>query len=201
MDFDSMKETWLKMSEDLEKQKKLTSEIILKMAHEKSSSRLNRIIRLELFGCAVAVGMLVYIFINFARLDNWLTITGGFGTTAILIAALLMSANIIKKARKIDVLKTTYSDIISDFQDLTKTLGLYKRISIALNVVMPFLLLPLFAKLIADKDLLTDLDEFKENLIITFILVPPILYIIIRYYAKSMSKVKQAIHELKDRDE
>ena len=201
MDLESMKETWLKMSEELEKQKKLTNEIILKMAHERSSSRLNRIIYMELIGCGIALLVLIYILFNFHRLDNWLTISGGVGTAVIMIAAVIMSVNIMRKAKKINILKTTYGKVISDFNDLTKTLGIYKRASIGLNIIMPFLLMPPMAQLLAGKDLLTDLEEFKETLIMTFILIPPMLYFIIRYYTRSMSKVRQAINELKEDDE
>ena len=50
MDLEKMKSTWTQMSTEIEKQKKLTAEIILKMANQKSKNGIEKIKRLELFG-------------------------------------------------------------------------------------------------------------------------------------------------------
>jgi hypothetical protein len=198
MDLENMKDTWQQMSQELENQKKLTSEIILKMTNEKSSSRLNRIVNLEIFGNIISWMMLFYIIINFDKLTSWLSLTGGIGTSIILIIGSFMSLIIIKKAKDIDLLKNSYVETLRRFDSLRKTLRLYKKLSIYLNIIMPFLILPLFSAIFLEKDLLENMEEFKNELIASFLLIPPILYLIIRYYSKNISKVKEALDEIEE---
>ena len=105
MDLDEMKLAWSDMSDQLEQQKKLTDDIIFKMTQEKSSSRLGRIITAESIGIIVSFVGLVYIALNFYKFDNWLEITGGIGTLALMILGIVFGLRIISKAKRIDLTK------------------------------------------------------------------------------------------------
>ena len=94
MDLDEMKLAWSDMTVQMEQQKKLTDDIILKMTQEKSTSRLGRIIALESFGLLVTFIALVYVILNFDKLGDWLEITGGFGSIAIMVLGIGFGINI-----------------------------------------------------------------------------------------------------------
>ncbi|MDN5201940.1 hypothetical protein QQ008_11215 [Fulvivirgaceae bacterium BMA10] len=200
MELENMKAIWAEMSQELEKQKKLTDKIILKMTQQKSRSGLNRIINMEIFGMIVTAIMLVYLLINFGKLDNWLTIGGGVGLILLLLLALIMGTIIVKAAKKIDVVKNNYHQTLTDFADFKKILGFYKKLSIVMNILIPFLILPVVSFLFFDRDLLFDLQEFGMGLIFYFILMPPLLYLIIRFYRKNVSKIREALDDLKAKD-
>jgi hypothetical protein len=198
MELENMKVIWSEMSEQLDKQKRMTDEIILKMAHEKSSSRLGRIIRLEIFGVMVSIVMLLLLLVNFYKLDNWLNITGGIGTVLILCLGIGYSFKIIRLAQKIDVAKNSYGQTLQDFADLKKALGFYKKLSIAVNIIFPFFLLPVVFSLLLGKDLLADFSQFGRSLLICFALTPVVLYLLIKYYRRNVSQVKDALKDLEE---
>lgn len=200
MELENMKVIWSEMSDRLDKQKKMTDEIILKMAHEQSSSRLNRIIRLEFFGIIISAGILIYLLINFNRLENWLNITGGVGTLLILCLGIGYALKIIREAKKIDVAKNSYDQTLQDFTRLRKSLGFYKKLSIGINVIFPFFLLPVVFSLFLSKDLLADFPQFGRSLLICFLLTPVVLYLLINYYRRNVSQVKDALKDLEEKE-
>lgn len=199
MELEKMKAVWAEMSEQLDKQEKMTNEIIIKMAHEKSTSRLNRIMWMESIGMVLAVFFLLYLLFNFQKLNNWLNITGGIGSALILLLSIVMGGLIVQKANRIDVINNSYTQALDHFMQLKKMLRFYKKISIVINVIFPFFLLPVVFTLVLDKDLLTDFSAFGRSLLICFLLAPIVLYLIIKWYAKNVSQVKDAFEDLEDR--
>ena len=195
-----MKAVWAEMSEQLDKQEKMTKEIIIKMAHEKSTSRLNRIMMMESIGVVFAAFLLLYLLFNFQKLGNWLNIMGGIGSALILFLSIVMGCLIVQKANRIDVINNSYSEALEHFMELKKLLRSYKKMSILINVVFPFFLLPVVFTLMLDKDLLTDFSAFGRSLLLCFVLTPIVLYLIIKYYARNVSQVKDAFKDLEDKE-
>ena len=66
-----MQQTWKEMSLELEKQKKLTTTIILKMTQEKYKNKFGTITIIESIGAVICFIAAIYILINFAKLDTW----------------------------------------------------------------------------------------------------------------------------------
>jgi len=198
MDLDEMKIAWSDMSVQLEQQKKLTNEIILKMTQEKSHSKLNNIIMMESMGMIVTAIALVYIIINFYKFDNWLEITGGIGTCLILILALVFGSILIKKAKRINLVKDSFSDTISHFTAFKKLLGYYKRLSIVINVFGAILIIPVTFALFSEKDILENLAEAGRALIAAAFLVPIVLWLIIKFYKRNIGAVNTAFKNLND---
>lgn len=198
MDLDNMKKTWQEASEFRAQDSLLHEDMIRRITHEKSSSRLQRIIVLESSGLVLAVGMLMYLSLNFNRLDTWLNQLGGYGTMAILLISIAMGIRLIRQASKINIKKNSYSKTLEDFGAFKKSLGFYKRMSIVISIFIPFMLLPVLATLWAGKDLLTDFAEYQEGLLLSFILIPIILYTIFYFYRKSIRNIGKAFKEMED---
>jgi len=196
MELEEMKSVWAEMSQEVEKQKQLNDELILKMAHKKSSSRLNKIIRLESLGVIISIIMLVYLIVNFDKFNNWLSLTGGIGLTVIMFLSIYFGVDIVLKARKVDVIKSTYAQALSDFNELRRTLRLYKKFSIAIYLVIPFLMYPVMATLFFDKNLLDEPEDLLENVIVCIIVLPIVWFLIYRFYKSNMSKVSKAIKDV-----
>ena len=117
MDLDEMKAVWSDLGNQLDKQKKLDQDLIMKMTQEKSSSKMGRIIKLETFGIIVSGVILVYLIANFGRLTDWPAIAGGIGMLGILVVAIVFGSKLIRKARKIDLIKNTYGTVIQHFDE------------------------------------------------------------------------------------
>lgn len=195
MELEQMKAIWSDMSTRLDRQQQLTDELILKMAQERSNSRLSRIIRMEGIGAifsAVILGLLLF---HFHRLDNWLNITGGIVTALVLLLSIIMGRRIIQQARKINLLENTYQQTLNDFEALKNLLGFYKKLSIAINIVLPFFMMPVIFKLMLGKDLLEDFASYGRSLLLFGLITPPVLYLIIRYYRKNISQLSRIIRD------
>lgn len=193
MELEQMKAVWTDMSARLDRQQAVTDQLILKMAQEKSSSRLGRIILMETMGIIFSVGLLVYLLFHFQELDNWLTFTGGVVTVLVFLVSTIMGWRITEKARKIDLAKHSYQQTLEDFRSLKRTLGFYKKLSIVVNIILPFFFLPVVFKIFLGKDLLDNFAAYGWALLSCALLTPPMLYLIIKYYRRNISQVSKAI--------
>lgn len=198
MDLDDMKHTWSELNEGLAQRQQLSDERILQMMKRKSSSRLNRLIYFELFGTVVSIAMLIYLLLNFHRLNNWLNITGGYYLISILLLSFIMTYRVIKKIRQVNIVSNSYQQTVSDFSSLKKTLGVYKRFSIFINIISPFMILPVASKLFFDKDLLQNLNAFWEGLAVSFIILPLILFLLFYFYKFNIRKAGEALKGYED---
>lgn len=197
MELEQMKAIWSDMSARLDRQQEVTDQLILEMAQKKSGSRLGRIIAMEAIGIVVSLVMLAYLLLHFRELDNWLTFTGGLITVFIFLLGVAMSGIIIQKSKGIDLTKNTYQQTLEKFKSLKRTLGFYKKLSIVINVILPFFLLPVVFKLFLDQDLLEDFTAYGWALLTCALITPPVLFLIIRYYRKNIKQVSKAIQEIK----
>ena len=84
MEIEELQATWTQMSEELEKQKKLTKEIILKMTQERFTNKFRKVSFYESLGAIICFGAAIYILINFTKLNGWLEISCGILTLVFL---------------------------------------------------------------------------------------------------------------------
>lgn len=200
MDLDEMKAVWSDLSDQLAQQKKTNQDIILKMTQEKSSSRLGRIIMMETVGLTVSLGMLVYLILNFQKLDYWSSIAGGIGMIFILLLGIVFGIRIIRQAQKIDVMQNSFSVVTQDFNQLKKILGQYKKLSIWMAVVSPSVCIPLFYDLFRDKSIEDDIRGVAIGVIFAALLTPLILKFFFWYYSRNVSQVKKALNDIDFKD-
>ncbi|MEL6257202.1 MAG: hypothetical protein AAFR87_34730, partial [Bacteroidota bacterium] len=142
MDLDQMKNTWKEMSEERMKHSLLSEEQIRRMTHEKSSSSLYTLILSESIGAMMALAMIIYLTLNFYKLEGWLEQAAGYGTLTILIISVFMGGKLIREMYSINIQRNTYSTTLQNFQRLKKSLRFYKRFSISISFLVPFLILP-----------------------------------------------------------
>ncbi len=198
MDLDKMKEIWSEMSDQLEKQKKLTNQIILKMTQERSNNRLNKLINFEITGAIISVGFIVLVLVNFDKLDNRLILTAGIVSIIIFVVSTLMSLNFIKKAKKIDVVKNNYKQTLIDFAACYKTYQINMKLGTILAVVLVLIFLPVVAKILSNKDILSDLEEYWESLIACILILPVVWYLIYKFYSRNMETINTLLKDLEE---
>ena len=71
MELEEIQATWAQMGRELEKQKRLTNEIIVQMTQQRYSGRFDRISTYETIGAALCFAVVVLILANFGKLDTW----------------------------------------------------------------------------------------------------------------------------------
>jgi len=195
MELEELKSKWFEMDQKLEKQKALTNEMIRKMARHRSNSIFNPIIALEKWGIATSSVMLVYIFSNLEKLNDWLSLTGAISTIVILMAGLVMSVMLIKKIQEVDIAKNDYKKTLLQVNEAKKFQHSIKWVSAFLAPVLAVSILPTLASTWFDKSLLHDLEEYWESLIPCLLLIPVIWYFIGRFYAKKLNEINELLKD------
>ena len=194
-----MKGVWSDLTEQLETQKQLTQDLIVKMTQEKSSSRLGRIIKAESIGIVVSIGMVLYLGWNFNQLEHWTGIGGAIGMFGILALGIVFATRIIRKARTIDLMNNTYSEVIRRFDEFRALLRVYKKYAVWTSVLSVVFVIPVTAELFMEKNI-TEMEGLYEALIASLILVPLVLFLITKFYSRNVSAVKKALNDIDFKD-
>lgn len=198
MDLDEMKTTWSEMDKGLKMTEEPDEVEILKIIQKKSVSSLNRIMYAEGIGSVITLIGIGYIIGNFEKLQNWLDITAGIGTVVILIIAAICGFLIFITGAKIDVINDSSEAIVRKFEGFKKLLNSYKKLTIVIYIIMPFLIIPLFTALTLEKSLLDDLEKFGEGIIASFVILPAIWLLIFWFYRRNINRIGQFVKKVKD---
>ena len=195
MDLDEMKTAWTDLSIELDAQKRLTREVILKMTQEKSNSRLGRIVVAESIGITTTIAAIIYLLFNVHKLTHWTSIVGFVGLLGVLILGISFGLRIISKARKINVLDNTYAEVIRHFDEFRALLRQYKKFSIWISILSTLFVVPVMTEILLGKNV-QEMENLGEGLLAAFILIPLVLYGFIRFYASNVSAVKRALKDI-----
>jgi hypothetical protein len=193
MELEELKSKWFEVDRQLENQKVLTSEMILKMAGYRSNLIFNPIITFEKSGMAISLVILIYIFSNFGKLNDWLSLAGAVTTIFILIVSLVMSVILIKRIQEVDIVKNDYKETLLHVNRIKKFHYSVKWVSAFLTPVLAVSILPTLASTWFDKSLLYDLEEYWESLFPSLLLIPVIWYFIGRFYAKKLNDINELL--------
>ncbi len=158
MELEEMQAAWSQMSQELEKQKQLTDEIILKMTQQKYTSQWNKIFTGEKIGTVVCYAALIAILINFNKLDTiGLQITG---ILCVLILGVLpiISLKTIQAMKRVDVTTMSYKETMETYVREKKKFVNFQKLNIGLSFVFMILTVPVSAKLFNDENLFETLD-------------------------------------------
>lgn len=201
MELEEMQAAWSKMSDQIENQKKLTNEIILKMTQQQYKSKINRIIYSELIGFIICLAAAIYIIINFHKLDNWLTMSCGIITITILTLAPFFSYRWLKKVRKINVIHNNYKQTLIDFAKI-KEKSFNKNYSYVLGIGSMLITVPVFAKLMSNKDILTNFnDGYFYSIPIGIIIISVFVYFVTKFYGRTIKSAGDVLKDLGVEDE
>ena len=196
MELEELKSRWFEMSQELEKQKELTTGVILKMTKHRSNSIFQTLLNFEKLGIAVSSAVLIYIFSNLKKLNDWLSLTGAVGTVIILAAGVVMSVILIRRIQDVDIVGKDYKTTLLDINRIKKFQYSIKWISLFLAPVLALSILSTLASTWFDKSLLYDLEEYWESLIPGLLLIPVVWYLISRFYAKKINEINDLLKDI-----
>src|SRR5450432_1125248 len=97
MQLEEMKSLWSEMSMELEKQKKLTGSLIVKMTQADYRNKINRILIPEAIGSLICFAEILFILIKFQKLDTWYLLVCGVISVLILFLMPVLSIKAIRK--------------------------------------------------------------------------------------------------------
>ena len=153
MNVEELQSIWNEMSAELEKQKRLTHEIIIKMTKERYKGQLQKIAKYEGIGAVVCFGAAVFILLNFDKLDTWYLVVCGAFTMMYLLVLPIMVLRSIQNMRRIDISEGNYTDNLQSFTKARDQFLFLQRIGIGLAFLLILTTLPVAGKLMNNKDI------------------------------------------------
>ena len=153
MNVEELQSIWNEMSAELEKQKRLTHEIIIKMTKERYKGQLQKIAKYEGIGAVVCFGAAVFILLNFDKLDTWYLAVCGAFTMMYLLVFPIMVLRSIQNMRRIDISEGNYTDNLQSFTKARDQFLFLQRIGIGLAFLLILTTLPVAGKLMDNKDI------------------------------------------------
>ncbi|NNL02094.1 MAG: hypothetical protein HKP39_07450 [Eudoraea sp.] len=153
MDLEEIQTIWSEMSDQLEQQKKLTNELIMKMTQDRYSNKFDKITFYETIGAVICFLAAIYFLVNINKLDTWYLFTCGIFTIAFLILLPVATLGLLRKMKRMNIVKNSFKETIVGYTKAKKQLLLMQRVGIYLSFVLMFTCLPVFSKIMKNKDL------------------------------------------------
>ena len=139
MELEEMQTAWATMSQELEKQQKLTNELILKMTQQRYHNHWNKIATPEKIGGVICYATVIALIIYFNKLDTiGLQISGGL---CILILTILpiISLKTIRDLQHIDIGNNNYKETMEAFARSKKRFINFQKINIGISFLFMLL--------------------------------------------------------------
>ncbi len=159
MEIEELQSAWQQMSRELESQKKLTDEIILKMTQDSYRNKFTKLANYESIGAVVCYGIALLVILNFQKLDNWYLMVCGVATIGFLTILPTLVLKAISKIKNVDILKGTYKENLVRYTAAKNNLLKLQQIGIVLSFIMMFLIVPVTSKILSNKNIF--LTEMK----------------------------------------
>ena len=171
MDLDEIKAVWSEMSDQLEQQKKLTNEIILKMTQERYSNRFRTLTTFETAGALVCFGVAMLILANMDKLDTWYLFACGIFTLTFLIGLPILVLRSLRKIGSLNITENSYKETIIGFTKERKRLLKIQQGGIFASFILMFAVAAVFSKIFSGKDLfMTEKDPIFYGAIVVAVL-------------------------------
>ena len=156
MKIEELQDVWKEMSNELEKQKKLTHEIIINMTRDRYRGKLQKIARYEGVGAVICFMAALYILANFSMLDSWYLMFCGIFTVGYLLVLPLLAFRSIRQMARIDIAKGDYTTNLLAFTKARSQFLFIQRIGIGFAVILMVTALPVAGKIMKNKDLFAE---------------------------------------------
>ncbi len=153
MELEELQATWAQMSVELERQKIVTKEIILKMTQQRYSNKFKKITIYETIGSLICFVMAGYIIQHFQSLTTWYLQLSGMLCLIFLIVVPILVLRALKRIQNIAVQDTNYTDMIVRFTKAKKHLLFLQRLGIYLSFLFFLAVMPVYSMISKGEDI------------------------------------------------
>lgn len=167
MKLEEMQEIWSEMSHQIEEQKTITNDLIMKMTKNQYHRKFDKLTFYESIGSVICFIMAIFILINFKDLNTWYLFSSGLFTVVFLIVLPILTLGSIGRLKRIDVSRSNLKEMIIKYKKYKGQLLLIQRLGIYLSFLLMFTVLPVFSKIMKGKDLFIE----NHSLLLVYMLV------------------------------
>jgi len=199
MNIEEIKNKWSQINNELDKQKKFNSELFEKMTKNSAKSSLQKILNYEIVSAVVLIMIILFTVLRFKMLDTSLTFVCGIILILIAIASLSLSGILFKKIKNVKFYEKTLSETIKDVSNLKIYYYKYKMMSWISSLFFVFAMLPVFVKLLHNRNIIDDFSLYIIPVGIGLIIGITLAYYIFKnLYEFNLSKVENLLKDLKE---
>ncbi|EAR01333.1 hypothetical protein [Maribacter sp. HTCC2170] len=152
MELEEIQATWAQMSVELEKQKHLTNEIIMKMTQDRYKNKFSKVSFYESLGAVICFAAAIYILFNFNELQGWLEIVCGIFTLGFLILMPVLVLNSLRAVQRLKIGVKTYKETLIEYTAKKKRLLILQQVGIYASFVLAFTMMPVASRIFSNKD-------------------------------------------------
>jgi hypothetical protein len=156
MELEEMKNLWEEMSIGIEKQKKITDSLIIKMTRTSYRNKIIKILVPEIIGTFGCFAGAIFILINLQKLGVWYLLACGIISVLILFLLPVLSIKSIRKIRSINISENNYKQSLLEYSKAKIQFVLFQKFSFYLGALLMLTILPVMGQLIAAKDFFTE---------------------------------------------
>jgi hypothetical protein len=194
MELEQMKMRWEEMSLQLEKQKRLTDTLVVKMMRSDYSNKINRILIPEIIGDLICVAGLAYLLVNFEKLDTWYLTGCGIVSAVILLILPLLSLDSIRNLKSVDITGNNCKQTLEQYSKRKIRFIFVQKMSFYLGALLLVTFLPTMGRLMGKPD-----PFMATRLWMVYALIFPFFLIFARWVFRSyMKAIRAAENVLKD---
>jgi len=192
-----MKTMWGEMSAEMDKQKKLTTQLITKMTQANYRGKVNNILMPETAGALVSFASFVYIALNFEKLNSLHLFICGIVAAAIMLVLPLLSLRAVFKMRSVNIGSNNFKQAIQQYAAGKKQFVFVQKLTFYLGALLLVAILPVMSKIMGN------VDAFKTNSLWLMYAVMFIFFLffakwVYRSYAKSVNDAENLLKELSE---
>ncbi|MBT8306184.1 MAG: hypothetical protein KJN85_04545 [Maribacter sp.] len=155
MEIEELQATWNQISEELEKQKKLTNEIILKMTHQNYKDKLNKIAIPEKISAVFTYVFAAILLLRFYELDTLPLQICGVITLAILIVLPYFSLKYLSDMQNLNVSQLSYKESIVKHEKSKQRYQRFLKFTVYAGFVLMLIIIPVASKIFNGDDIFT----------------------------------------------
>ncbi|CAN5748579.1 hypothetical protein BH11BAC4_BH11BAC4_01920 [soil metagenome] len=197
MELEEIKIQWAEMSSVIEKQKKLTDSLIIKMTKSGYRNKINTILIPEIAGALACFTAFIFILLNFQQLNKWYLVVCGIIAGIILFILPVLSLKVLFKMRSLNIRDNNYMQSVMEYSKEKLNFVFIQKINFYMAAVLLLVALPVMGQLIGGKDL------FKESRLWYFYAISfPFFYLfskwVLKRYKRSAKEAENILLELKE---
>ena len=183
MEIEEMKTLWSEMSGEIEKQKKLTDQLIIKMTQADYRNKIGKILIPEVAGALVCLAGSFFVLINLQKLNTWYLLCCGLISVFVLCIIPILSIHAILKFRSLNISDNNYRQSLFEYSNAKIKYIFSQKMNFYLGAVLMLVLLPVMGKLIGGADF------FKTTWLWYYYVIGfPFFYWFARWVSKSYRK-------------
>lgn len=152
MEIEEIQATWSQLSNELERQKKLTNKIILNMTQERYSNKFRTISLYESIGAIICFAVSIYILFNFNELDTWYLMACGIITLAFLLVMPVLVLKALKRIKNIKIQENSYKETLVNYERAKKNLLVLQQFGIYASFPLMIVVAAVFSKIGSGED-------------------------------------------------